>query len=763
MAPKKGKSAKNKKKTLLNSPVIPPNIILDPNIEEIPSEEKARPSFLQKEINKTEMLPNRVEKPLVIPANIILHPNISEDKAQPSFVQIEINKLSEQPSVIPQNIILDPENPAEEKAFVQIDINNNLQNYLFENELKPKMQKAEKAHSEPIDFTKDLIKIEKELVTINPLPKSRFGTDEDSTLMIAPTELHKKIDDFMENKVYNQLFKDQKLWITGSSGIGKTFAILKNVIKKRRSNSKNLILLHMILNERYLDKFPEFFFNDLLYAFFPFINDKSFPPCPDFKEKTESPLKDWLIYILMELKIKNNQSFYKFLFAVSSYCDISKLQFIIIIDQTNIFQRRKKFNKLGKFVDEFLSELINGSFSDKVVISSSNNNEDLDTELSAVEREDCILEAHLEGCFSKEQMKQILINKFALNYDDEQIDELIEETGSIPLEVWEFGKIEKDDFDEKLKEYLVERSIAIEKEIGIFYHKKVQNIEWEETFLEIFFILLDTNQNIQDPNHLNFIDRKYMFVKNKKLFSVSPLAKQVLFHYYTKRLLAYEERLNSNLTSNYKDLYKKTDEKNEASLKGFLLEKLLINQLFRKKNEEMSLICYKNRDQKINISMKFSEILFFKEGIDHNDFYHDTLFVPRKFNNPFADLYYYDKTKKCLYLFQITLSIVTHKNSDVLFKIHQQCENLLSKKETIAKVIFVWVTDSIDVQELKATQNQFINPTEFIKAEKIKLENKKSKKIEALNDKPKKKSVTPKDIDSIIMSARENTLVWKFD
>ena len=429
-------------------------------------------------------------------------------------------------------------------------------NYLLENILKPKLDKIQKVYSEQIDFHQDIIQIRKKLVTANTLPNSRFGKDEDPMIMIAPTDLHQKIDNFMENMVYNPInekSKSQKqIWITGSSGIGKSAAILTNVVKKRRSNSNpnKIILLHMILTEVYLNDFFYSFFSDLLYAIFPFIDDKTFPSCPKGEEKSGSPMIDWLLYLLFDFKTNFNlETLRQFLPAVNDYCSLKGLKFVIIIDQTNIFQRQRQNKKIDESVEKFVHELIVGKYSNKVVLSSSNNNEDLDSDISAPDLKNFVFEAHMEGFLKKEQIKQWLLKKFAFNYNDDQIDELCEATGFIPLEIWEFCKINVDNFEEKLNEYMRSRSNTIRDDVENFYLKKTSSMpEWKSIFYYDFFVLLDTGATLNNTNHRRHIDRKYMFVENEKLRSFGPLAKQVIHQYYTKKILEYEKSQNLGIS-----------------------------------------------------------------------------------------------------------------------------------------------------------------------------------------------------------------------
>ncbi len=99
-----------------------------------------------------------------------------------------------------------------------------------------------------------------------------------------------------------------------------------------------------------------------------------------------------------------------------------------------------------------------------MIISSSNNNEDLDSSFKAIDLQNCILKAsiNIEGRFTKHQIKRILKYKCNLKFYDDQIEELMDN------------------------------------------------------------IFLDTNTKLPNLESESTIDRKYMFVNDNKLYSVSP-------------------------------------------------------------------------------------------------------------------------------------------------------------------------------------------------------------------------------------------------
>ena len=162
------------------------------------------------------------------------------------------------------------------------------------------MEKAKSANEELIDFNKEFIKIDKDLVTSNLLVEDRFGKL--SKLLLMPkTPLISRVDDFL-----NEFYQQNKLTdhlISGPSGGGKSFAILTHVLKKRRSNEK-ILILYMNLNHEYILDLPSFLFNDLVYGFYPFLQHEAFPACPGLNEdmRTGFPLQDWLILLSQNLE-----------------------------------------------------------------------------------------------------------------------------------------------------------------------------------------------------------------------------------------------------------------------------------------------------------------------------------------------------------------------------------------------------------------------------------------------------------------------------
>ena len=515
-------------------------------------------------------------------------------------------KINQRPSMNPSNLRESDSNPPPNIKVKKTSVNC----YLFEKNNPFLLEKAKQANHDPIDFTNGLVDIAKHLVTFNHLPPTRYGEERESRfLLVTSTDLQTKIDHFLA-KIYDPSNNERKFWIIGPSGNGKSFAILNNVLRARRSYSKEIILVHVILSDSYLNNLSHFFFNDLVYAFYPLLEEKNFPKCPEGDTvHTDYPLRDWMVFLANSLVSTTDfDYFYLFFLAVQEYCAMTGKQFLAFIGQTNFFMAEKK--NLSVVKGKFMSDLISGMFFTKTIISNSYDNDNIDSSLNLFDMKENVLKTTLEGCFNKEQIRQYLKRKCNFDYDDHQLEELIEVTGSVPFEIWEFSKIKKNNFYDKKIEYIIERKNEIEKDCAAFYHKhRIEKKYWEKDFLENFFLILDTKTKIPTLNFEEIIDRKYMFVKDKKLCSVSPITKEFLIHFYSKIMLDFDEEKKIYLASYYQKLYQEIDAKNDPQLRNFLFEQLIINQMLRKeKNKDIHLSYYHKSTQIKHLSCDFRKL-----------------------------------------------------------------------------------------------------------------------------------------------------------
>ena len=350
------------------------------------------------------------------------------------------------------------------------------------------MEKAKSANEEPIDFNKEFIKIDKDLVTSNLLVEDRFGKL--SKLLLMPkTPLISRVDDFL-----NEFYQQNKLTdhlISGPSGGGKSFAILTHVLKKRRSNEK-ILILYMNLNHEYIRNLPRFLFNDLVYGFYPFLQHKAFPACPGLNKDTRTgfPLQDWLILLSQNLQSRQQNCllFSQFFEAAIIFCNEMKIQFVAGVDQTNYIQTFRA--KLMDCEYTLLTGIINGKFSHKTFSSSSDNNDDLDVSFSSLSLENQIFKTGQIGKFNKDQLILFLKELCNLDYDDapdvvlgnsqeelkendavyneSQLEKLMDITGLIPLEIWEFCQCFGKNFEEKFTKYREIRTNQISKKFPCF-------------------------------------------------------------------------------------------------------------------------------------------------------------------------------------------------------------------------------------------------------------------------------------------------------
>ena len=624
---------------------------------------------------------------------------------------------------------------------------------------------AKKANYQLLDFNEKILEINKTQVTLNLLPTSRYGRfNESKLLLVTQTNLISQVENFLEKFYKNPL---TTCWITGPSGGGKSFSILLHVLKARKSR-KDIVLLHIIMSEEYFKKLPLRLFNDVFYAFYPFFMDIDFPECPyTDAQKTPYPLINWLLFLSDNLDEPTTTKaslfsifdyFIKFFSVAMKFFKTKGILFAIVIDQINIIQRLKIEHLATKqnFFD-FLGRITSDELSHKVIISSSDSNEDLDSTLMANDNEDQILKAALNGTFSREQVNLILQHHCDFRLEEAQFDKLEEITGFVPLEIWSFGINEGKDFDEKFRNYMQNRKKEIKKEIEIFYKNKTKNeSKWEVTFLKKHFVLLDTESQINEESYEITIDRRYMFVKNDRLYSVSPIAREVLNFFYSEQLSELKQEHQNQFICNLRNIYRKLDSKCDASLKGYIFEKLIIHQLIAKEPTESDpkkmLLTYHYKGGKLQKDITFSKVVFFQNDLLSVISETSSVYVPFKFNYPFVDLFLYDSTDSILYAFQITLNIKSHKNSDTQFKASQEYVNL--KANTYIKnIIFIWVTEAtIDYVDI-SRQFESQKPQ---KKKKQKLKEKLSKPKAMVEENPKSQKLKKEKLSKPKTMGEEN-------
>lgn len=182
----------------------------------------------------------------------------------------------------PSNLLIEEEKEEAQSPFIEIVVNKDIiKKYKIENIFDPLM----KAAKIPYDFPKnhfdekDFVIIDKKAITLNELTPVRFDEEKTTIEILTKTALQRDIDKFLED-IYNKAVQKKTYWITGSSGIGKTYCISINVLKQRNKHSNERILQHMILTDQYLTDFKKSFLQDLVYAFATCFNDPQFPACP---------------------------------------------------------------------------------------------------------------------------------------------------------------------------------------------------------------------------------------------------------------------------------------------------------------------------------------------------------------------------------------------------------------------------------------------------------------------------------------------------
>lgn len=494
---------------------------------------------------------------------------------------------------------------------------------------------------------------------------------------------------------------------------------------------------------------------DLVYAFFPFLEDETFPCAPSEEGKTGFPLKDWFVFLSIHLNHAGScNNFRCFFEAAKEYCKKNAKKLILGVDRAYVFYDNRYQIREDELA--FFEDLIEGEFSHKVFYLFSYIHDYLCPPNTDLDYNSQILRTSLEGLFSRAQLKQLLVRKCKnLAFDESQLEKLITATGSFPFEISEFCQSEGNNFDLKLKTYIRVRSSKISKETIAFFAEKFELPGWKERFLTEFFSALDTQSEVFE-DFSDCIDKRYLFIEDRKLMSVSPIVRETVMNFCNEKLIEFENEKASFQPGFYKRVFYNIGSKNDF-FREMIFEKLIISQLLRKrKNEDLSLFCYDKTNEKQTIVINFSRVFFSQYDVAQDNklsFFRSALYVPNKFMNRGVDLYFYNKNNKTLYAIKITtssLSMFSHQNSESEFKKSMQYQ-MFKTKNGITDIAFIWITEYFD--SLKESFCQENNENNLRK----KRGRPKSQKIVEKNS-----TKNQMEEDCFFAAARENKEIWEF-
>ena len=143
------------------------------------------------------------------------------------------------------------------------------------------LQNGYESYYNDLDLKSKFLEIKKKWITFNNLPPSRYG-NEDDIKVIGPTNMDNSLAEFLEDKIQSKV---KYVRLTGPSGIGKSYSLLKQVLMLKQKFEKKSVVIHVTLTPDYTRTFCDSFLQDLMFAFSCLKDDPDFPePPPNLNE-----------------------------------------------------------------------------------------------------------------------------------------------------------------------------------------------------------------------------------------------------------------------------------------------------------------------------------------------------------------------------------------------------------------------------------------------------------------------------------------------
>ena len=553
-----------------------------------------------------------------------------------------------------------------------------------------------------LDVQCDFYIIAKNLITLNPLSEDRYGS-EDSILMIGKTLIDIVLVQFFVDQVKKE---NPIIYLRGPSGIGKSYSLLKLVLLLKK---KKHIVLHIILSPLCILKFGKYFLNDLMFSLSYFKDDQNFPSLPPEYEKKLlisqeelgkiTPLQKWFIYLssCTDTNISHLYEGFKTILAlVQSYlCSIGKKIFTVVDQQNEYYATHKK----NKYFEELDLKLVGGEFFNCVLISASNTNEGF-RDFNSTHPPENVL--NLNTNFNENHSKLLLENCLKVTngppLEKKDFLDIYKLTGYNALELSSFIKVANQNpnlsLTKQINLYASERSKDIYSKIVVFHENNLLKHQkfLEQTFLLNFYQYLDVEVDLL-VTESKCMDKRFMYVENNKLKSISPISKKCLDSFYLLKLYDALEKNQIDWNKKYYEMFKQNP---TDSLGGCLFEKIIILKFIALAHSKrpFSFDYYDLHTLSKTIQpqkLKLTSILPLNGDITKNTIYDKNyLYLPLAANHPYTDFLFMDVQSKTLYAVQVTINIFTHTNSDTLFMNNVSDE--IKKQGHIDKINFIWIT-----------------------------------------------------------------------
>jgi len=623
-------------------------------------------------------------------------------------------------------------------------------------------------------------------ISPNDLPDDRFEGEEQGISMLYSEAAE---------KLYNFLKSNNKgIYIKGPSGYGKTYALLLAALRLEKENP-NLRVILLSNMQTFFNSPMDYMFREIMYGFF---NDSFLTP----DEKLENDkCKLWAEWYL---KIKENSliGFMNLLDALKSSLGPQK-QIYLVADSINILDNKENKDKLCNQIFEVVSANVSrliycSSFNNDPSISSGSfvpfefvevfTIKEAKLYLESLIKFDAISLANEKGPKIKQINKtkglsklitenaktpEYLKKMMEINFEDQEMLEIQRTTALIPFELSYFVNFYETNIHnliDVIREYKQSRVNEFYVLHSKFLHKYgiPSQIGNEKAYIAPYIAYLGLNNPVTVDEKL--IDRQVILIQKEGsrqfIKAICPAADLALKNMY------YE--CGDKYFNKVKQILRESWMKGVEDCKGNNFEhyiKACLRAAISKDKtpslyyaEHATEIKKDAKSPKLSSSIKKDKLLSIKlhihdlgnviPYIDFNDYTIikrdfeeifrnkvNILRIPESGNLPQIDFDYINFVEKEYCVFQVTIGIETHKDSDIDFliksKIFKAFCNLSSELTSGWKVKFFWLgsneLQNEIFQEYKSKTNKLIE--ENILKRKADLEKSRAKKKELKKEK----------------------------
>ena len=310
--------------------------------------------------------------------------------------------------------------------------------------------------------------------------------------------------------------KNRKIHLVGLMGSGKSYFLSDYVLRNRFQGPEHKFrILYINNSQEFLSDHINYLFNEIKYMV-----------CLDF-ENNKFDFEGWLEKLYQSRFPRKHSIYFEFLEELKIYYKSRGISLILIWDQINVMYRMKKQNKLGF---QIYSELTgNESYFDHMVLSASNNNQEINIEASKI----ITIEMNPFDIFNKKELVNLIeaetefFKLIPLDVNKENIFEYVSALSeSLNFSVTEYYFYKFTAWDSKLHCSIISKNSAETNENNYFTARSIAIQKSERKFREEY--LKDDN----DVNFYNSIIKKIqIFNQNIYIFDGNTVKYNSLFFF----------------------------------------------------------------------------------------------------------------------------------------------------------------------------------------------------------------------------------------